>query len=93
MLSIDESISDWPQNLPDSFTDSSLTTQLSSSAALKEVNSSKKLNNKSGDLVIIYHPSCPHCHKLISPILNLAKLIHQQNVSINIITVNGSKMN
>ena len=44
------------------------------------------------ELMMAYHPQCPHCHTAAGEILNLADELKEENLGASVVTVNMSKV-
>ena len=80
----------WGMNLPGLY-DGSDVINLDGKAAINELLQKSTLNNNKPDLVVAYHPQCPHCHTMVQDFKKLAQLVKAKNAPVNIVAVNMSK--
>ena len=81
----------WGRDLPGLY-DGSSVISLDGDKALNELIFGKSvLKNGKPDLVVAYHPQCPHCHTMVQDFKKLAQLAKDKNAAVNIVGVNMSK--
>ena len=65
--------------------------ELDGEKAIDEIESKNHLNNYD-DLVVAYHPQCPHCKTIVEDVKTFAKQVKEKGLALNVIGVNVSKL-
>eukprot|EP00355_Strombidium_rassoulzadegani_P003206 CAMPEP_0168611854 /NCGR_PEP_ID=MMETSP0449_2-20121227/2588_1 /TAXON_ID=1082188 /ORGANISM="Strombidium rassoulzadegani, Strain ras09" /LENGTH=163 /DNA_ID=CAMNT_0008652345 /DNA_START=1 /DNA_END=489 /DNA_ORIENTATION=- len=81
--------SQWGENLPGLY-DGTQVIQIDGEKAIQTLEDDKlALGNP--DLVVAYHPQCPHCHTMVHEYTKLSEYVKQHNIPVNVMSINMSK--
>ena len=81
---------EWHDNMPDIYSIDYGIIKMYGKDAVEEFNKKPHMNGKP-DLMIAYHPECPHCVTMKPEVEKLAKKALQDDIDVNIVTINMSK--
>ena len=81
---------EWHDNLPDIYDHDFGIIRIYGKDAVDELKKAPHMNNKP-DLMIAYHPECPHCVQMVQEVNKLAKKTLDDDIDVNIVTINMSK--
>ena len=79
----------WDQNLPNLYDNQDGIIQYSGSQAA-DAFTSKPLINGQPELMLAYHPQCPHCHSVQGDIIKLSEELKSEDLGASVVAINMS---